>query len=108
MKIYDVPRGCGKSTKCILDSAETGYPIICANNNSKRYIFEKAMGLNKEIEVYTCQEYLETGFWRERKKPEHIIIDELPAVLNQVFGSEVEFATMSCSYPEWFKKIGIK
>lgn len=108
MKIYDVPRGCGKSTKCILDSAKTGYPIICADNNSKSYILEKARELNKEIETYTCQECLEPEFWRGRRKPERIIIDELPMVLNQIFGTEVEFTTMSCSYSEWFKKIGIK
>lgn len=108
MKIYDVPRGYGKSTKCILDSAKTGYPIICADNNSKSYILEKARELNKEIETYTCQECLELEFWRGRRKPERIIIDELPMVLNQIFGTEVEFATMSCSYPEWFKKTGIK
>lgn len=108
MEIYDVPRGCGKSTKCILDSAETGYPIICANNNSKKYILDKARELNKEIEVYTCQEYLDSGYCRGHKKAEKIIIDELPMVLNKIFATEVEFATMSCSYPEWFEKIGIK
>ena len=57
----------------------------------------KRQELNKEIETYTCQEYLEPEFWRGRRKPERIIIDELPMVLNQIFGTEVEFATMSCS-----------
>ena len=96
-KIYDVQRGCGKTTKCILDSAETGYPIICANNTLKKYILSKAKELNKEIKVYTCQEYLDSGYWRGHRKPEKIIIDELPMVLNQIFDTEVEFATMSAA-----------
>lgn len=42
MKIYNLPRGSGKTTRMLYISEYTGYPILCRNNTHKKYVTELA------------------------------------------------------------------
>lgn len=42
MKIYNLPRGSGKTTRMLYISEYTGYPILCRNNTQKKYVTELA------------------------------------------------------------------
>lgn len=98
MEIINLPRGCGKTTNIIIEAVKTGYPIITLRNTMKRDIQRRAEKItNKKITVYTVAEFLNDDFWCDRidKKPEHILIDELPYILEELFGSKCETATMT-------------
>lgn len=108
MEILNVPRGYGKSTRLIMKAVETGYPIIAMNNAEKREIKRYAEKItNKCIAVYTVDEFLDDGFWRGKidKKPESVLIDELPFVLKKLLGAKCEMATMtSKSLEEYYMR----
>lgn len=98
MEIINLPRGCGKTTNIIIEAVKTGYPIITLRNTMKRDIERRAEKItNKKITVYTVAEFLNDNFWCDKidKKPEHILIDELPYILEELLGSKCETATMT-------------
>lgn len=98
MEIINLPRGCGKTTNIIIEAVKTGYPIITLRRTMKRDIERRAEKItNKKITVYTVAEFLDDDFWCDKidKKPEHILIDELPYILKELLGSKCETATMT-------------
>lgn len=98
MEIINLPRGCGKTTNIIIEAVKTGYPIITLRNTMKRDIERRAEKItNKKITVYTVAEFLNDNFWCDKidKKPEHILIDVLPYILEELLGSKCETATMT-------------
>lgn len=98
MEIFNVPRGCGKTTNIIIEAAKTGYPIITLRRTMKKDIERRAEKItNKKITVYTVAEFLDDDFWRGKidKKPEHVLIDELPFILEELLGAKCEIATMT-------------
>lgn len=98
MEIINLPRGCGKTTNIIIEAVKTGYPIITLRNTMKRDIERRAEKItNKKITVYTVAEFLNDNFWCDKidKKPEHILIDELPYILEELLDSKCETATMT-------------
>lgn len=89
MEIMNLPRGCGKTTNIIIEAVKTGYPIITLCRTMKRDIERHAEKItNKKIIVYTVAEFLDDDFWCDKidKKPEHVLIDELPFVLEELLG----------------------
>lgn len=98
MEIFNVPRGCGKTTNIIIEAAKTGYPIITLRRTMKKDIERRAEKItNKKITVYTVAEFLDDDFWRGKidKKPEHVLIDELPFILEELLGAKCEIVTMT-------------
>ena len=98
VEIINLPRGCGKTTNIIIEAVKTGYPIITLRRTMKRDIERRAEKItNKKITVYTVAEFLDDDFWCDKidKKPEHILIDELPYILEKLLGSKCETATMT-------------
>lgn len=98
MEIMNLPRGCGKTTNIIMESVKTGYPIITLRSIMKRNIERRAEEItNKKITVYTVAEFLDDEFWQGKidKKPEHILIDDMPFVLEELLGAKCEAATMT-------------
>lgn len=98
MEIMNLPRGCGKTTNIIIEAAKTGYPIITLYNAMRRRIERRAEEItNQKITVYTVAEFLDDGFWRGKidKKPEHVLIDELSFVIEELLGAKCEMATMT-------------
>lgn len=89
MEMIDIPRGMGKTSYLIHKSHETGYPIIVATETHKAALIAKAKLYKIKIpepilvnEYYAC------------KKPEAVLIDELPMVL-KTLGVDVKIATMT-------------
>lgn len=98
MEIMNLPRGCGKTTNIIIEAVKTGYPIITLHGTMKIDIERRAEKItNQKITVYTVAEFLDDDFWKWKidKKPEHILIDELPFVLDELLGTKCEMATMT-------------
>lgn len=98
MEIINLPRGYGKTTNIIIKAAKTGYPIITLYDAMRRCIERRAEEItNQKITVYTVAEFLDDDFWCDKidKKPEHVLIDELPFVLEELLGAKCEMATMT-------------
>lgn len=98
MEIINLPRGSGKTTYTIIEAIKTGCPIIVGNQTMKKELKKYAKRLyNEDIVVYTISEFCDDNFWRGKgsKKPEKVIIDELPLVLGQILGCSCKMATMT-------------
>ena len=98
MEIINLPRGCGKTTYTIIEAIKTGCPIIVGNQIMKKELKKYAKRLyNEDIVVYTISEFCDDNFWRGKgnKKPEKVIIDELPLILGQILGCSCKMATMT-------------
>lgn len=95
MEIIDIPRGMGKTSYLIHKSNETEYPILVATESQKKVLIAKAKSYKITIpEPITINNFIkinETG----RDKPEAVLIDELPIVLNTFLGVNVKIATMT-------------
>lgn len=75
-------RGHGKTVDLIRLSAQTGYPIVCANPN---IVELKAKELHLEIpEPITTKE-----LYQMKSKPDGVYIDELGIILERVLGCHV-------------------
>lgn len=98
MEIMNLPRGCGKTTNTIIEAVKTDYPVIVGYDAMKKEFKRRVKEIcNKNITVYTISEFCDDNFWRGKidKKPEKVIIDELPLVLEQLLGCKCEIATMT-------------
>ena len=98
MEIINLSRGSGKTIYTIIEAIKTGCPIIVGNQVMKKKLKEYAKRLcNKDIVVYTISEFCDDNFWRGKgnKKPEKVIIDELPLILGQILGCSCKMATMT-------------
>ena len=92
MEIFNVPRGCGKTTHLIMEATKTGCPIVVGLQTQKKYLEETIKKItDKHVDVYTVQEILNM-----KNKPKDILIDELPLVLNILLDCNVIEATMKC------------
>lgn len=90
MEIFNVPRGCGKTTHLIMEATKTGCPIVVGLQTQKKYLEETIKKItDKHVDVYTVQEILNM-----KNKPKDILIDELPLVLNILLDCNVIEATM--------------
>lgn len=98
MEIFDVPRGCGKTTHLIVESTKNGYPIVVGLGTQKKYVQERAEQItDKHVEVYTVKEILEM-----ENKSKKVLVDDLPYVLSTLLGCEVAEATMTSKSREMY------
>ena len=59
MEIFNVPRGCGKTTHLIMEATKTGCPIVVGLQTQKKYLEETIKKItDKHVDVYTIQEIL--------------------------------------------------
>lgn len=97
MKILNMPRGTGKTTKLIYASEVTGYPILCANLTAVDNIKKMA----KEMECDIPEPMTITDFKRHFYRDENVLIDEVLAnniltiALNQYVDANVVACTMT-------------
>lgn len=97
MKILNMPRGTGKTTKLIYTSEVTGFPILCANLNAVDNVKKMA----KEMKCDIPEPMTIADFKRHFYKNENVLIDEVLAnnlltiALNQYVGANVVACTMT-------------
>lgn len=100
MKILRMDRGSGKTFHLIKLSAILDSPIICATEQSKKYILNKAREMWLEIpEPIVVNRNNFEIVMKGRNKD--LLIDDLELVLKGLFGSDVVVATTSESVLEF-------
>lgn len=81
MKIIDMPRGTGKTYQLAQLSEKTGYPVLVATN----YEMKDCSRRFPNATFISVDKLKESG----RRMPEHMYIDELFWVLNQLLPDTV-------------------
>lgn len=100
MKILKMDRGAGKTFYLIRLSAVLDSPILCATEQSKKYILDKAKEMWLEIPepIVVNKGNFEIVM---RGRNTDLLIDDLELVLKGLFGSDVVVATTSESVLEF-------
>lgn len=82
MRIYNLPRGGGKSIRMVFASDFNKAPILCVNQCSKRSLIEIANSFNLNIpEPITIFEYIGKYHHMKGYDVKEILVDEPLAVL---------------------------
>ena len=95
MKIVNMRRGQGKTTRLILYSSVNKVPIVCWSRQHCKIIKEMAEEMKLKIPepiIAENQDIQPYGSIRYDK----VIVDDLEFVLKKLIGSDVELATTSC------------
>ena len=100
MKILRMDRGNGKTFHLIKLSAILDSPIICAREQSKKYILDKAREMMLEIPEQIVVNRINFDLIMRGRK-ENLLIDDLDEVLKSLFGNNVIVATTSASILEF-------
>lgn len=100
MKILKMDRGNGKTFHLIKLSAILGSPIICATEQSKKYILDKAKEMTSEIPepIVVNRNNFEIVM---KGRNTDLLIDDLDEVLKSLFGNNVIVATTTASILEF-------
>lgn len=88
MKIIAKERGMGKTEHLINRSLETGHPIVCANEATKKLIMQR----NKNVTVYTLNDIHSGKYVRGI---DTVLVDELEYILMYALGLNVKEATFT-------------
>jgi hypothetical protein len=81
MKIINLSRGNGKTTRLLYASEFNNAPILCANEIDKQHLLDRANQLNLKIpEPITPSEVID-GIFKTTIRDRDILIDEAPIVL---------------------------
>ena len=84
MKIFNLGRGQGKTTRMLYASEFNDAPIICPTEESKRYLIEQAKRLNLNIPTpMTVYDAMTNGARGERFNK--VLVDEMNYVLKFMF-----------------------
>lgn len=100
MKILRMDRGNGKTLHLIKLSTILDSPIICATEQSKKYILDKAREMALEIPEPIVVNRINFDLVIRGRK-ENLLIDDLDEVLKSLFGNNVIVATTSASILEF-------
>ena len=95
MKVYEMERGNGKTTKCILELVTNKNAImIVPTYPIKRHVISEYQGVkNIENRVCTIHELLEEKVDTHTKN--YFVFDELDWILEEVTRRKVKFATLT-------------
>lgn len=84
MKIFNLGRGQGKTTRMLYASEFNDAPIICPTEESKRYLIEQAKRLNLNIPTpMTVYDAITNGARGEKFNT--VLVDEMNYVLKFMF-----------------------
>ena len=87
MKIINLGRGCGKTTRLLYASEFNDTPILCANKISKQNLLDSAKKLNLKIpEPITPSEIVMGGRFEISPigRDKDVLVDEVPMVLQSL------------------------
>lgn len=103
MEIVNIRRGFGKTTNLIYESNKKDIPIVCGSKQQCCFIEEKARRMRIRIPEPICIcDLCDVDKIRGGKKPERILIDELPNVLSILLGCVIDTATMTSNSLELY------
>lgn len=97
MKILNMPRGTGKTTKLINTSEVTGYPILCSN----LFMVDNVKKMAKKMGCDIPEPMTVADFRHKFYQDENVLVDEILAnnllatALNQYIGANVVACTMT-------------
>lgn len=81
MKIINLPRGYGKTTRLLYASEFNNIPILCADKNYKQHLLDSAKKFNLHIpEPITISDVISGRAIGDK----NILIDEVPIVLQSL------------------------
>lgn len=88
MKIYDLGRGQGKTTRLLYASEFNDIPILCTTKDNKYMLMERAKmyGLNIP-EPITVSDIVSNTLRGSKTIDKNILIDEAPAVLQSLLSN---------------------
>ena len=90
-----MPRGSGKTTRLIVESACSNYPILTSTKQQADYIFRKACEMNIVIPFpYSVSEWINDS--RYKFETDGVLIDELDSVLKILLHTKVYSTTLTC------------
>ncbi len=86
MKIINLPRACGKTTRLLYASEFNNIPILCANQTYKQHLLDRAKQLNLVIpEPITASDITMSGAaFKTSMRDQDILVDEAPMVLQSL------------------------
>lgn len=88
MKIINLPRGHGKTTRLLYASEFTNTPILCTSQTSKQHLLESAERLNLKIpEPITTSDVTMGGILKTSLRDQDILVDEVPMVLQYLLSN---------------------
>lgn len=97
MKILNMPRGAGKTTRLIHASEVAGYPILCSN----LFMVDNIKKMAEEMRCDIPEPMTVANFRHKFHQDENVLVDEILAnnllatALNQYIGANVVACTMT-------------
>lgn len=79
MKIYDIPRGTGKTTRALTISEYNAAPILCSTRRERELLIHEA-----KKRSFNIPDPITVAELYGRKLPNGVVIDELFSVLKQL------------------------
>ena len=88
MKIINLPRANGKTTRLLYASEFNNIPILCMNRDAKQHLLDSAKRLNLNIpEPITTSDVTIGGVFKTSMKDQDILVDEAPIVLQYLLNN---------------------
>lgn len=105
MIIISKGRANGKTTEAIKLASSTGSLLVVRTDIMKHIVEGMARDMKYPVDVCTAEEYFGHNFKQPRGQyRERIVIDDLEAVLREVFGCDIIMAT-TMGFPVTMKEI---
>ena len=93
MKIINLPRGCGKTTRLLYASEFNDSPILCMSQAAKQHLLDSAKRLKLKIpEPITPSDVTMGSVFKTSIRDKDILVDEAPMVLQSL----LSFIVMIC------------
>ena len=85
MKIINLPRGSGKTTRLLYASEFNNTPILCVSQHHKQHLLDRAKELNLTIpEPITPSDVINGGTFKTNLRETDLFIDDAQAVLRHL------------------------
>lgn len=94
-KIIVDGRCTGKTTKAILESAKTGYPILAFDRRMANYIVSQANHMGAKIPAPLTLQQVRNGRLDGHKREDRLIVDEGLMILERMIGMSIHMITIS-------------
>lgn len=94
-KIIVDGRCTGKTTKAILESAKTGYPILAFDRRMANYIVLQANHMGAKIPTPLTLQQVRNGKLDGHKRGARLIVDERLMILERMIGMSIHMITIS-------------